>query len=100
MLIKLLDNYAAKPGPYGDLMIIQGTSEGSLGRTHPSDCLGFNADWIIGQTVGIYPVSNSTPEPICAELNRIIDAGQGGLSQDLVKLEPISRQNAITCCRA
>ena len=29
------------------------------------------------------------------ELNRIIDAGQGGLSQDLVKLEPIGRQNAI-----
>src|SRR5262249_14218057 len=44
---------------------------------------------------GIYPVSNSTLEPIIAELSRIIDSGQGGLNQDLVKLEPISRQNAI-----
>jgi general secretion pathway protein D len=30
-----------------------------------------------------------------AELSRIVDSGQGGLSQDLVKLEPIGRQNAI-----
>ena len=50
---------------------------------------------MLGQTVGVYPISNSTPEPIIAELSRIIDAGQGGLSQDLVKLEAISRQNAI-----
>ena len=32
---------------------------------------------MLGQSVGIYPVSNSTPEPIIAELNRIIDSGQG-----------------------
>ena len=40
-------------------------------------------------------MSNSTPEPIITELERILDAGEGGLSQNLVKLQPIARQNAI-----
>jgi general secretion pathway protein D len=97
-LIKLLDNYAAKPGmvraePSRNLIIIQGSSADR--RTAIQTVLSFDADWMLGQSVGIYPAMNSTPEPIIAELNRIIDAGQGGLSQDLVKLEPISRQNAI-----
>ena len=98
MLIKLLDNYAAKPGmvraePSRNLIIIQGSSEDR--RAAIQTVLSFDADWMMGQTIGIYPVSNSAPEPIIAELNRIIDAGQGGLSQDLVKLEAIGRQNAI-----
>ena len=92
-LIKLLDNYAAKPGtvraePSRNLIIIQGNSADR--RAAIQTVLSFDADWMIGQSVGIYPVSNSTPEPVIAELNRIIDSGQGGLSQDLVKLEPIS----------
>jgi general secretion pathway protein D len=97
-LIKLLDNYAAKPGtvraePSRNLIIIQGNS--SDRRAAIQTVLSFDADWMLGQSVGIYPVSSSTPEPVIAELNRIIDSGQGGLSQDLVKLEPIVRQNAI-----
>src|SRR5262249_10053255 len=97
-LIKLLDNYAAKPGtvraePSRNLIVIQGNSADR--RAAIQTALSFDADWMLGQSVGIYPVSSSTPEPIIAELNRIIDSGQGGLSQDLVKLEPIARQNAI-----
>src|SRR5262245_27696786 len=48
-----------------------------------------------GQSVGIYPVRNSTPEPVVAELEKIMDSGEGGLSQSLVKFQPIARQNAI-----
>jgi general secretion pathway protein D len=97
-LIKLLDNYAAKPGtvraePSRNLIIIQGNSADR--RAAIQTVLSFDADWMLGQSVGIYPVTSSTPEPVIAELNRIIDSGQGGLSQDLVKLEPIARQNAI-----
>ena len=97
-LIKLLDNYAAKPGtvraePSRNLIIIQGNSADR--RAAIRTALSFDADWMLGQSVGIYPLSNSTPEPLITELNRIIDSGQGGLSQDLVKLEPINRQNAI-----
>jgi general secretion pathway protein D len=97
-LIKLLDNYAAKPGtvraePSRNLIVIQGNSADR--RAAIQTALSFDADWMLGQSVGIYPLSNSTPETLITELNRIVDSGQGGLSQDLVKLEPIGRQNAI-----
>src|SRR5262245_13008003 len=97
-LIKLLDSYAAKPGmvraePSRNLIVIQGNSADR--RAAIQTALSFDADWMLGQAVGIYPVRNSTLEPIMAELSRIVDSGQGGLSQDLVKLEPIGRQNAI-----
>ncbi|WP_349253817.1 secretin N-terminal domain-containing protein [Bradyrhizobium sp. CB2312] len=48
-----------------------------------------------GQSVGIYPINNSAPEPLIAELETIIDSGDNGLSHELVKLQVISRLNAI-----
>src|SRR5215208_5420497 len=57
--------------------------------------LSFDADWMRGQSVGVYPIRNSTPEPIISELEKIMDIGEGGLSQNVVKLQPIGRQNAI-----
>ena len=97
-LTKLLDNFAAKPGmvraePSRNLLIMQGN--GADRRAAIETVLSFDADWMRGQSVGIFPVSNSTPEPIITELERIIDTGEGGLSQNVVKLQPISRQNAI-----
>ena len=97
-LNKLLENFAAKAGmvradPSRNLIIIQGNAADR--RAAIETALNFDADWMRGQSVGIYPVTNSTLEPIISELERIIDAGEGGLSQNLVKLQPISRQNAI-----
>jgi general secretion pathway protein D len=97
-LTKLLDNFAAKPGmiradPSRNLIVIQGNAadrQAALDTVHD-----FDADWMRGQSVGIFPISNSTPEPVIAELEKIVDAGQGGLSENVVKLEPIARQNAI-----
>ncbi len=48
-----------------------------------------------GQSAGIYPINNSAPEPLIAELETIIDSGDNGLNHDLVKLRVISRLNAI-----
>jgi general secretion pathway protein D len=97
-LTKLLDNFAAKPGmvraePSRNLLIIQGN--GADRRAAIETALSFDGDWMRGQSVGIYPVSNSTPEPVIAELERIIDSGEGGLAQNVVKLQPIARQNSI-----
>ena len=97
-LNRLLDNFAAKSGmvradPGRNLIIIQGNAADR--RAAIETALNFDADWMRGQSVGIYPVSNSTIEPVMAELERIINSGEGGLSQNLVKLQPISRQNAI-----
>ncbi|MGO9849887.1 MAG: type II secretion system secretin GspD [Methylocella sp.] len=98
MLTKLLDNFAAKPGMVRadasrNLVVIQGNAadrQAAVDTVHD-----FDADWMRGQSIGIFPVSNSTPEPIIVELEKIVDSGEGGLSQNLVKLQSISRQNAI-----
>ena len=97
-LVKILDNFAAKSGtiradPSRNLIVIQGNAadrQATLDSVH-----GLDADWMRGQSVGIFPVSNSAPEPIITELEKIVDAGDGGLSQSLVKLQPIARENAI-----
>ena len=57
--------------------------------------LSFDTDWMRGQTVGIFPVHHSTPEPIISEIEKIMDSGDGGINHDLIKLQPIARLNAI-----
>ena len=48
-----------------------------------------------GQSVGIFPVQYSNPEPIIAELEKILDAGEGGLSQGNIKFQVMARMNGI-----
>jgi general secretion pathway protein D len=97
-VIKLLDSFALKPGtvrsePARNLVLIQGS--GTDRRTAIKTVMDFDADWMRGQSVGIYPLRNSAPEAIMSELERIMDSGEGGLSASLVKLQPIARLNAI-----
>ena len=97
-LSKLVDSFATKPGSVRvdtgrNLVLIQGT--GAERSAAIDIVLNFDADWMRGQSVGIYPVRNSTPDPIITELERIMDAGDGGLGQSTVKFQPISRLNAI-----
>ena len=57
--------------------------------------LSFDVDWMRGQSVGIFPVSSGPPAPIIAELEKIVDSGENGLSQNVIKFQPIARLNAI-----
>jgi general secretion pathway protein D len=97
-VIKLVDSFATKPGmvradPSRNLIMIQGN--GPERNAAIDTVLTFDQDWMRGQSVGIFPLRHSTPEPIMAELEKIIDTGDAGLNQNLVKLQPIARQNAI-----
>jgi general secretion pathway protein D len=97
-LLKLMDSFATKPGmvradPTRNLLLIQGT--GPERRTAVETATGFDVDWMRGQSIGIFPVTNSGPEPIIAELEKIVDSGENGLSQNLVKMQPVARLNAI-----
>ena len=78
--------------PARNLVVIQGN--GADRRAAIETVLSFDADWMRGQSVGIYPVTNSTPEPVITELERIIDAGEGGLSQ---KAREIASDCASKC---
>ena len=68
---KLLDSFATKPGairadPTKNLMFVIGN--GLERRTAVDTILSFDEDWMRGQSVGIFPVHNSTPEPLIAGL--------------------------------
>jgi general secretion pathway protein D len=97
-LIELLDSFATKPGTVRadaarNMLLIQGT--GPERQAAIETVLSFDADWMRGQSVGIYPVRNSAPEPLIAELEKIVDSGEGGLGQNVIKFQPISRMNSI-----
>jgi len=97
-LIKLLDSFATKPGTVRvdaarNILLVQGS--GAERRTAIETALSFDVDWMRGQSVGIFPIQNSNPEPIIAELEKIMDSKEGGFSQDIVKFQPIARRNAI-----
>jgi general secretion pathway protein D len=97
-LLKLMDSFATKPGMVRadatrNLLLIQGT--GPERRTAVETAESFDVDWMRGQSIGIFPVTNSGPEPIIAELEKIVDSGENGLNQNLVKLQPVARLNAI-----
>jgi general secretion pathway protein D len=97
-LAKLLDSFALKAGTVRvdttrNLVLVQGS--GSDRRNAVETVLSFDGDWMRGQSVGIYPLRNSAPELIISELERIMDSGEGGLSQTVVKLQPIARLNAV-----
>ncbi len=97
-ILKLLDGFGIKPNAVRvdnprNLMIIQGT--GPERQAAVETILSFDGDWMRGQSVGVFPVRNSTPEPIINELEKIMDSGDGGLSQNMIKFQAISRLNAI-----
>jgi general secretion pathway protein D len=98
MLLKLVDNFGTKAGMLRadttrNLILVQGT--GDERRNAVGLLLSFDADWMRGQSVGIFPVQNSNPEPIIAELEKIIDSGEGGLAQNTVRFQAIGRMNAV-----
>ena len=95
---KLLEGFATRPGairtdPTGKLLMVLGT--GSERQTALETVRSFDVDWLQGQSVGMYPVKNSTPEPIAEELEKIMDTGESGLGHGLVKFEAVNRLNSI-----
>jgi general secretion pathway protein D len=97
-LIKLLDSFATKPGTVRadttrNMLLIQGS--GAERKASIETVLGFDVDWMRGQSVGVFPVRFTAPEPIITELEKIMDSGDGGLSQNIVKFQPVARLNAI-----
>ena len=97
-LLKLMDSFATKAGAVRadttrNLILIQGT--GAERRTAVDTVLSFDVDWMRGQSVGIFPISSGSPAPIIAELEKIVDSGENGLTQNVIKFQPIARLNAI-----
>lgn len=97
-VFKLLDAFGVKantvrPDTQRNTLVIQGS--GSDRAAAIDTILSFDADWMRGQSVGIFPVRNSSPEPLISEIEKIMDSGEGGLGQNMVKFQSIGRLNSI-----
>jgi len=97
-IFKLLDAFGVKASTMRvdnarNTLIVSGS--GSDRATAVDTILSFDADWMRGQSVGIFPVRNSSPEPVITEIEKIMDSGEGGMSQNVIKFQPIARMNSI-----
>ncbi|MGY8706272.1 type II secretion system secretin GspD [Bradyrhizobium sp. 18BD] len=97
-IFKLLDSFGVKAATMRadntrNTLIVSGS--GTDRATAVDTILSFDADWMRGQSVGVFPVRNSAPEPVISEIEKIMDSGEGGMSQNVIKLQPIARLNSI-----
>jgi general secretion pathway protein D len=97
-LARLLETLGSRAGsvkvePSANLVMIQGPAAERRAIVDAASML--DVDWVRSKSVAIVPVANTTPETIIGELNRILDTGEGGLSQKMVDLQPIARLNAV-----
>ena len=88
---KILDGFGAPAGAVKvdaahNLLIVRGTT--SERQWVLDTALAFDVDWMRNQSVGVFPVSRSSPEVVINELHQIADAST-------VRFQPISRMNAI-----
>ena len=97
-IFKLLDAFGVKASTMRadnsrNTLIVSGS--GTDRATAVDTILSFDADWMRGQSVGIFPVRNSAPEPVISEIEKIMDSGEGGMGQNVIKMQPIARLNSI-----
>lgn len=97
-MMKLLDGFATKPGAIRvdadrNLLLISGT--GSERDAAMQTAQTFDADFMRGQSVGIYPLRNADPKAMIPELENIMHPGGDGADQMLLRFQPVDRLNAI-----
>jgi general secretion pathway protein D len=97
-VLKALDSFAIKPGmarvdATRNLLLIQGPSTERISAMEAA--LELDVDWMKNQSVGIFPVRNSSPETIITELQNVFDSGKEGAATNLVRFQPVNRMNAV-----
>lgn len=95
---RVLESFASKPGSLKvdagtNLILVNGTAAERRAVMDAASLV--DVDWMRDQSVGIFPVANSSPETLIGELQRILDTGEGGLAQAQVQMQPMNRLNAI-----
>ncbi len=98
VVLKALDSFAIKPGmarvdATRNLLLIQGPSTERISAMEAA--LALDVDWMKNQSVGIFPVRNSSPETIITELQNVFDSGKEGAATNLVRFQPVNRMNAV-----
>jgi general secretion pathway protein D len=98
VVLKALDSFAIKPGmarvdSARNLLLVQGPSTERVSAIEAA--LSLDVDWMKNQSVGIFPVRNSSPDTIITELQNVFDTGREGAAANLVRFQPMNRLNAV-----
>ncbi|MEA2984235.1 MAG: ral secretion pathway protein [Alphaproteobacteria bacterium] len=98
VVLKALDSFAVKPGmarvdSARNLLLVQGPSTERISAIEAA--LSLDVDWMKNQSVGIFPIRNSSPDTIIAELQNVFDSGKEGAAANLVRFLPMNRLNAV-----
>jgi general secretion pathway protein D len=97
-IARTAENFLTRPGAIRadesrNILLIQGTS---AERQSALDVVAaFDVEWLRNQSVGVYPIKSTSPETVIHELERVMETGEGGQAQGLVKFQPIARMNAV-----
>lgn len=97
-ILPLLENFVARAGmvrqdPGRNALIFQGTAAERQAAIEAAK--SFDQDWLASESVGIFPVQNANAVSMMAELNRVLDLGEGGRGRNTIRLQPIERSNSI-----
>lgn len=97
-VLRAVDSFAARPGmarvdATRNLLLVQGTSIERASAIEAA--LALDVDWMRNQAVGVFPIRNSSPETIIAELRNVFDTGKDGAAANLVRFQPVTRLNAV-----
>ena len=102
-MAKLAENFLSRSGALradaaGNLIMIQGTT---AEREAALDMIGsFDVKWLDNQSVGVYPLSATTPEQMIRELQPIFENVEGGRGEGVIRFQPVSRMNAVMAVAA
>jgi general secretion pathway protein D len=97
-VVRTLDSFATRPGAIRadasrNLLIFQGTQTERASALDTA--MALDVDFMKNQSVGIFPVTNVSPDAVVTELQSIFDAGKDGGGQDVVRFQAMQRLNAV-----
>ena len=97
-LTALIDGFGVRSGivrvdASRNLLLVLGNSADR--KSAIDTALSFDTDWMKNQAVAIVSLSDSVPESIIPQLERIFDTGEGGAGADLIQFTPMSRLKAV-----
>ena len=97
-LAKLLEGLGSKAGSVRvdqamGVIVVHGSAAERRAALEAAEMI--DVDWMRSKSVAILPVAGGSADAIVADLNRILDTGEGGLSQNIVQLQPMGRLNAV-----
>jgi general secretion pathway protein D len=97
-MMRLIENFVAKAGSLkaettGNLLMIRGTARERQSLMEVAAT--FDVDWLKSQSAGIFPLTNSTPDELIADLTQAMNAEEGELLGKVVRFQPLHRLNAV-----